>query len=274
MIISNFSGNLGNHLFSYALTRTIAEHNNYEWGFNRVPEFDYLDGQEQLNIFEIDYGKEHNNKYWDVPENYTAWREYYDTYENHLFYPFKPDTFEMEDNTKLFISCGQDARYYDKNKLRAWFKVKEQYQFTFPFFDANHCVINIRGGEYKGIDSLLLRQSYWDHAVRTMRERIPECNFLVISDDTPYAKSIFPNFRVEHYSIGMDYWIIQNAQNLILSNSSFAIIPAWLNQRAKNIIAPFGWARHNITTGYWASSDIWTFGFEFLNREGDINKYV
>lgn len=273
MIISNFSGNLGNHMFIYALTRTVAELNNYAWGFNRIPEFDYLNGEEQLNIFEIDYGEEHSYKYFELPENYGSWKEPMEDMGGYYFHKFSPSVFSIADNTKLFIPCGQDARYYNKEKLRKWFKIKNPEQYTLPFVDNNSCVINIRGGEYKGIPALLLEQSYWDNAIRMMREKIENCKFFVVSDDVPYAQSVFPQFKVEHHSMGMAYWMVQNAPNLIISNSSFAIIPAWLNTNATNIIAPFGWARHNVSQGYWASSSIWTFGFTFIDQKGNIYKY-
>jgi len=44
MITTDLTGNLGNHLFQYALCRTIAEKRGFEWGVNPVPYGDYYNG--------------------------------------------------------------------------------------------------------------------------------------------------------------------------------------------------------------------------------------
>jgi len=45
--------------------------------------------------------------------------------------------------------------------------------------------------------------------------------------------------------------MIRHAKNLIIANSSFYILPALLNRRAEEVIAPKYWARRN--TGVWAT---------------------
>lgn len=296
MITSNMTGNLGNHMFIYALARTVAEHNGYEWGFNPSPEYDYHNGKPQMDFMEIDYGKMHSYKYNETPpwikfnlgsiEMRREWGEKYshiklasDTYD---FHPYQDDVFDIEDNTKLFIRCAQDARYYDKEKLKQWFKIRGENkgiylatlrEFGIPIMNEDVCVINIRGGEYKGISSLILRKEYWQSAIRFMKERNVRMRFVCITDDVPYANDILDfKIPVVHISIGGDYYILNNAKNLIISNSSFAILPTWLNENDPFVIAPKYWARHNVSKGYWASSDIWTFGWNFLDREGRLNE--
>jgi hypothetical protein len=41
MITTNLTGNLGNHMWQYAVCRTIAEKLGYEWGINPSPSHDY-----------------------------------------------------------------------------------------------------------------------------------------------------------------------------------------------------------------------------------------
>jgi len=281
MITSSLTGNFGNHQFIYALTRTVAEKNGYEWGFNPTPEYDYYSGHPQMEFMEIDYGKQHNYTYHEIPEGFTRWDEKFETF-HHVdkvdFQPFDPEVFNIKDNTKLYIRCAQDARYYNKEKLQEWFKIKEDYTLSYEQalieneIDLNNdtCVINVRGGEYLGIPNVLLRNKYWEDSIAFMLRLNPKMNFLVVTDDVSYARSIFP-FKVAHFGIGMDYYIINNAKNLILSNSSFAILPSWLNKNTPFIIAPKFWARHNVSNGYWASSDIWTFNFHFMSPEGALD---
>jgi hypothetical protein len=274
-LISNFSGNLGNHLMTYLLTRTVAEKNGFAFGFNPKPEFDYLQGQSQLDmLFDLDYGEEHPFTYYEVPDGYKSWWESHDDFADYSYQPYQPEVFQLEDNTKLFIRCCQDARYYDKDLVRLWLRTKESGIMDIPFYlDNNTCILNVRGGEYKGLSNLILDKSYWDQAVQRVQEQVENCAFIVITDDVPYAQSLLP-YPAYHFSVAADYTIINNARNLILSNSSFAIVPAWLNQNASLIIAPEWWARYNVSTGYWANSDIWTFGFTFMNRSGVLHKYA
>ena len=284
MILSNFSGNAGNFLHQYALTRTVAELNSYEWGFNPTSEFDYYNGYPQLDFMDIDYGKQHNYTYYEIPEGYSKWEEKCETFyhvDRVDFHSYDPEVFNISDNTKLFIRCAQDARYYDKEKVRKWFKIKEENDAKYKqilddnhiILDENLTIINARGGEYKGIPNVLLRTEYWKDSVNYTLTRNKDMKFLVVTDDVEYSKSIFP-FPVVHFGIGMDYWMINNAKNLILSNSSFAIFPAWLNINNPFVIAPKFWARHNVSNGYWVSSDVWTFGFHFMDREGKLSNGI
>lgn len=288
-ITASLTGNLGNHMWIYAITRTVAEYNKYDWGFNPSPEFDYRNGIPQMDFMDIDYGITHNYKYNDTPpwiEN--EWRENYlhsqyfngDSVDYH---PFQPDIFEIKDNTKLYIRCCQDARYLNKTDVLKWFKIKKDVEKTYKEnfqnimiqagaeYPDDLCVLNVRGGEYKGVQNLLLGRDYWWRAINFMlTNRNKKIKFVIISDDPQYAESLVPTgmkIPVFHTSIGGDYYVINNARNLILSNSSFAIFPTWLNEHNPYVIAPRYWARHNISTGYWANSDIWTFGWLFLDRE-------
>lgn len=286
MLTCELTGNFGNHLVEYVLTRVVAEKNGFKWGFNRTPSHDYYNGKEQLDFLNIDYGIEHYAPYGAFPIGITnTWEEKRETFY-HIdrvdYHPFQPDVFNVCDNTKLIIYCCQDARYYNdyKDKIRGWLSPKEsafvecwkQLYLHNITLDENVCVLNVRGGEYKGIPNVLLRREYWDGAMRLMKLRNQNIKFIIITDDVPYAKELFPEIQdIYHFSIATDYLIINHAHNLILSNSSFAIFPTWLNMtQDKTVIAPRYWARHNVSSGYWASSDIWTFGWWFLDRNGQF----
>lgn len=287
MLTSPLTGNCGNHMFSYAITRTVSEKNRYEFGFNRHPEFDYHQGIPQLDFMELDYGHEHDYKYDDTPSWIdNIWTEKYDTiqyeYEKVNYHPYQPDVFDVEDGTKIVIRCMQDARYFDKEKLKSWFKIKsenaEAYERELRSYDItlddNLCILNVRGGEYLSIPNVLLQKKYWDDAMSIMKDRNHKMRFLCVTDDTRYANQLFDfTIPIIHLSIGGDYYIINNAKNLIISNSSFAIFPTWLNKHDPFVIAPFSWASWNLGTGYWTSSDIWTFHeWNFLDRNKTIHK--
>jgi hypothetical protein len=289
MISCDFTGNCGNHLFQYAITRLVAEKNKYEWGFNPVASNDYYGGKPQIDFMNINYGKQHTARWKEMPEGITdIWEEKFEhfNFENGDsidFHHFQPEIFDVKDNTKLVVRCCQDERYFhdSKEKLKSWFQIKpeniEKYDKILKennvVLNDDLCIINCRGGEYLGIPSLLLESKYWADGINYMRDVNPKMKFLVVTDDPGYARSIFP-YNVVHYGIGMDYYIINQAKNLLISNSSFAIFPTYLNPYNPFVIAPRFWAKHNVSNGYWASSNVYTFKWSFLDRDGGLYHYA
>lgn len=284
MITASFSGNCGNHMFQYAVTRSVAEHNGYSFGFNPRPDYDYYNHYPQLDFLNIDYGEKHDYTYLQTPIGIkNIWNEPMQTFyhvDQVNYHPFSPEIFGIEDCTKLVIPCGQDARYLNKEKVRDWFQIKpeniEQYENKLKendvILDENTCVCNARGGEYRNIPNVLLRRKYWEDSIQIMKNKNPDMKFVFITDDVPYvANHLFQEYPIFHFGIGNDYYCINTAKNLILSNSSFAILPAWINKNDPYVIAPKWWARHNVSSGYWCSSDIFSFDFNFLDREGNLS---
>ena len=115
------------------------------------------------------------------------------------------------------------------------------------------CVINFRGGEYALFKDLFLDWSYWEQAIRMMRTK-GVSDFEVHTDDPELAKKFFPWFDVIsnptishslNANMGYNWRALRYAKHIILSNSSFGILPALLNENAY-VIAPRYWARHNI----------------------------
>ena len=265
MITSDFTGNFGNHMFQYVVTRSIAERKGYNWGFTKYIYGDYFGGISQMDFLDIDYGKE----VVGIEQEYKERIYNLGGHTNvHLY-----DTFdELKDNSKL-VGCWQTEQYFQQDIVRNWLKIKNIESYQNLTTDDDTCVINVRGGEYKGIREVLLPMSYWNNAINYMKSIKPDMKFLVVTDDIGYAKRLFPDFTCYHGGINNDYYIINSARWLILSNSSFAWFPAWLSERAKRIISPKYWARYNVSDGYWASSNIFTKGFEHLNREGNLENY-
>jgi hypothetical protein len=77
-----------------------------------------------------------------------------------------------------------------------------------------------------------------------MKEIDPFMKFEVHTDDPLEAAKFFPEYNIIH-NIGQNWRAVRFAKYLILSNSSFGILPAILNKNAKKIIAPKGWAKRN-----------------------------
>jgi len=268
---------LGNQLWCYVTTRVIALDKGFDFGIQspeklKCNEFMKLDygktviggsGPEGGPPHQLPEGIQHyyNERRINHPKNGVDIR----TYDQNLV--------DIPDNTKI-DGIMQDEEYilHRKAEIRTWLKVKPEYECN-DYADDNTCVINFRGGEYVQISNVFLPQSYWDTAIEKMREINPKFRFVVITDDVVTAKKFFPNYKVFHFSIAKDYAILNSAYYLILSNSSFACFPTWLNVNLKFCIAPKYWSQYNTSDGFWGCSYNMIKGWYYLNREGRLEDY-
>jgi hypothetical protein len=97
--------------------------------------------------------------------------------------------------------------------------------------------------------------------------------FIVITDDVKSAKNYIGDYPCYHVDIGFDFYAINIAKYIILSNSSFGWWAAWLNKKCNLIIAPKYWSRHNVSNGYWSLGDQYTRGFMYMDRNGILSDY-
>lgn len=264
---------LGNQLFCYVTTRVLAADKGLKFGIQSPEKFKGKD------FIKLDFGEKvvggsgpEGGPPHSLPEGI---KHYYS--ERKISHPNGSDLrtydgslVDIPDHTKI-DGVLQDEQYlaYRKDEIREWLKVDPTFE-CHDYASDDYCVINFRGGEYANYPELFLTQKYWNDAISEMRKKNPQMQFVVVTDDVKLAKRFFPKFPVSHKSIANDYVIIKNAHYLILSNSSFAWFPAWLNQNLKFCIAPKYWTRHNISDGYWSCMYNLTTGWEYLDREGKL----
>jgi len=273
--------------FSYAITRAISEHNGYDWGFNPIPEYDMPHDYQsipQFDFLDIDYGKQHSYKRDENPPFIERfWFErveetHYPDGDFYRYFPYQPEIFDVPDNTKMFISNCQNARYYEpiKDDVREWFRIKPENISRYDqvlsdlniVLDDNFCAIHVRGKDFCGDTRILLPLEYYQNAMSIMLKKNPNMKFGVLTDDVKYGKLLFGNsIPVMQNELGCDYYIFNTAKNVILSNSSFTLFPTWLSENQPDVIAPRYWWRYNNSRG-WLSSDIWSFGYRFLDKDG------
>lgn len=278
MITAMLSGNLGNHMFNYAIVRSVAKRTGYQYAFDPVPKYDYLNGKEQMDFLDVDYGPFPSN----VPNKYHEKRVIYNHNGDKVnVQVYDPDVFKVSDNTELVGGCWQSEQYYSKEDLKEWFKIRPEYEQLYKndiaaagiALDENLCTINFRGGEYLGIPQLILKQKYYADAIAYMRSINRDIRFVIITDDIRAASMTIPNIPCFHISIGCDYYILNKTQWSILANSSFSIIPTLNNDNLRKVVAPKYWARHNTSNGYWAIGDQYYKGWEYINRDGKVEDY-
>jgi hypothetical protein len=279
MIVTEFykGQGLGNQLACYITTRVIAKDKGYDFGIMHPENF------KGSNFFKLDYGTKvigghgpEGGPPYKLPEGI---KYYYN--EKKITHPengadirlYDKDLIDILDNTKI-DGLMQDEQYilHRKDEIREWLKVKEKYE-CFDYANENTCVINFRGGEYTRHKDFFIDKNYWINAINNMLKINENFRFIVITDDTYTAKKFFPNYDVFHFSIAKDYVIIKNAKYLILSNSSFAWFPAWLNKDLKFCIAPKYWGRYNTSDGYWSLGQNITNGWMYQDKEGKLYDY-
>lgn len=241
---------LGNQLHRYIATRVLARDNGFDFGMICPENF-------KGSFMKIDMGKP-----IDAPTNPPVIMSLKTFIEKKVVEngidvrSYDPEINFVEDNT-IIDGEFQDPRYFMHRiaEVRDWLQVE-----PIRMWD-NVCVINFRGGEYVGVKDLFLTRDYWDAAIAEMRKTNHEMKFEVHTDDEATARQFFPDFVVKQ-DIGLNWRSIRYAHYLILSNSSFAILPALLNQEVKKVIAPRYWSRRSLKV--WALPQNYYPGWTYL----------
>lgn len=288
MLTATLTGNFGNHLWNYVICRIVAEKLGFEWGINPVATHDYYNGSSQMYFMNIDYGKEVKvngtnqrglNTYEGIPN------EYYDTkkeYRGCCINMYDPNVFNVKDNTMIHLISQSEEYLIDRREdILKWFELKNEYEVEYNnrlsevgiTLDENTCVINFRGGEYRGIPNLILNKDYWSNSINHMLSINPNMRFVIITDDPECAKSYIGNYTCYHFDIGMDFYCINRSKYTIISNSSFGWWAAWLNVVSKLIIAPKYWSQHNVSDGYWGLGDQYVRHFKYMDRNNILSDF-
>jgi len=267
----------GNQLWSYMFTRVLALDKNVEFGIQSPERF------KGAGFLDLDMGQKvigGSGPEGGPPTELPSGIEHYYS-ERVITHPkldvdirtLDPGFQEIMDNTKIEgVFQAEDYILHRKEDIRSWLKYEPE-QLDFNCTDDNMCVINFRGGEYRGNPKIFLRRKYWVDAVAHIKSINPNAKFVVITDDPSAARKFFPKFPIRHYGIHGDYQAINSAAYLILSNSSFAFFPAWLNSRVKVCLAPKYWWAHNESDGYWCCSYNIVRDWTYIDRDGSTYNF-
>lgn len=265
---------LGNQLWNYALARIISDRN--QCGFSILSRQNFKGKQ----FMDIDFGSEPEEGekfYYKEKSEYLAGT---DTDISRT----DPTLLEIKPFTKFDGNC-QSTKYLVgyQDKLRQWIKIKPDYaQYA---TDENVCVIHFRSGDYKKIKDVFLPAEYYQNAMEYVRSLNKDVIFCCVTDEKAVAEKMLPGVKVigsaildekdqnmaSHHRggpIGIDFSLLMNAYYLIIPNSSFSWWASYLNANKKTVVAPKYWARHNVSDGYWSTSDIITDDFTYMGRDG------
>lgn len=230
---------LGNQLANYVTVRCLALDKGFDFGVQFPERF------KGSHFMKLDMGLPVLNGVTTVegdvpdklPEGFTSY--YREAFIDNGDYD--PNIALQGDNTLIHGNL-QGIEYFKhrKDEIDQWLKVEP---LEMP---DDLCVINFRGGEYKYVKDFFLPKSYWHEAIDMMYKINPKMKFEVHTDDPQEAERFFPSFKIIS-GMETNWRVIRYAKYLILSNSSFAILPAWLGEAY--VIAPKGMGRRN--TGEW-----------------------
>ena len=269
---------LGNQLFFYVTARCMAKEKGCDFGcINPGQVGNVFHSNRGMYFMDIDLGTE-------IPaedrDKYTLFHEQddrlymgnsrHDMSNGCYISGADKRLFDIEDNTLIYGNL-QDESYFEKYRddIRSWLHVKEEAE-SYEYTADDICIINIRGGEYTDHPELYLDRKYFLHAIKNMKKINPDMKFMVVTEDEEAAKKLLPEYECHHFDMGKDYVTLKNARYLILSNSSFAIMPVICSTELKYAIAPKYWARHNISDGFWSSEqNIYSF-LHYQDKKGKI----
>ena len=220
-------GRLGNQLFQYAVCKSVALKNKYEYHIPR----DFL-GVTQLKL-KCDLGV----------DNKTVESVFSQTSEN-----IHSDIFNISDNT-LISGFFQSEFYFEeiKNIIKKDFSLEfdqKSEDIINKYNPDEYCYMHIRGGDYKDIDWLLPKK-YYENAKNIILEKNKNIKFLIITDDVDYSRSIFPEHDHISNDIFTDFYILTKCKYMIMSNSSFSWWTTYLNENYKIILGPKRWFNYN-----------------------------
>lgn len=292
-----YGSGIGNQIWHYIVTRLIAERNGYSYG---IMGKDRWKGQA---FMPIDFGEEviggsgpEGGPPETLPEGITNY--YKEHFRRH---PVTNGNVGLPDPTLLNVPDGtkiegtmQRMSYIEEHRERIcdWLSYDESLKFP-EYTHEDCCVIQFRGGDYLTGNSALPPR-YYEMAMDNMRSLTNNGNlkFYVVTDDPTNAKKYIPEGEVvgsaisdekDPYQgsigwykypggpIGIDYAILNQAENVIVSSSTFGFFPAWTNRNAENVIAPKYWFDWNASNGWWRPSEAIVDDWLWMDRDGGLD---
>lgn len=248
MIQVDIQGRLGNHFFQYAMAYASSKSLKTtfrirKWSQSDLSELCMLGSlNTKLNRPSSTFASKFCNKVIDKLYNSKKVVEI-DDFKN----------FIPEDNMK-YLGYFQSDQYFKgfENEIRKEFTFRPEHLSRFKrtysslFEGRSILAVHIRRGDYMdvniphlGTKGLELPLNYYKNNI----EKLKEENTLVVfaSDDIEMVKKEFgqnENYIFSQEDKFLDFILLANANQLILSNSSFSWWAGFLNEKADKIIAP------------------------------------
>lgn len=218
-------GRLGNQMFQYASLKGIARHRGYQFTIPASNNHDEWNDHQLSQCFALDDGIE----YMSVPSQ-SLYQEPYFHFNEALFN-------ECHDGVDL-LGYFQTEKYFSdiREELLNDFSFKEQFDKPLDSYTALH----VRRGDYVNQPQYhpVCSLDYYNNAIKITGGPI-----IVMSDDIAWCKeNIDADIYLEGTSNVYDLYVMSQADNNIIANSSFSWWGAWLNNNHdKVVVSPKNW---------------------------------
>ena len=259
---------LGNQLWNYVALRSICKKLGLGYKVINPQKF------KGKNFLDISYtnslGKNILSKKSEEIEvkNFFYEQLYYDNELQSYACDFDKRIKKIRSNTHI-KGLFQSEKYLFDFDINEFINLKNQLK-TKSKISKNHCILNIRGGEYKRHRNLILPKSYWLNAIENMKNIKSDLIFSIVTDDYNYASKILPNLNIISGNTSDDFYNLLNANYLIVSNSSFAYFPITLGKKPQKVIAPSNWSRFGNLHNRWISPANYYKNWSYQNIKGEI----
>lgn len=275
MIITEFydGQGLGNQLWVYIVTRTIAKRLNIPFLILAPERFkgrDFLD----IELGEVRQIDEVIKMICDNKINIFKETMYLDLELDCFSIDYDDAVLNLKPYTKI-DGYFQSEKYFfgDLTYFKTLLPIKDKW-IGKKYIEDDQCVLNIRGGEYRGVSTLILPKSYWINAMNNMIKKFPNIKeFVIVTDDAEYASKLFPELRQVEQGVAQSYLALHQAKYLIVSNSSFSYFPIKTQLNTPFVIAPLHWARYNNPYQRWSSPANLYADWHWQDNEGILHPY-
>ena len=243
---------LGNQLWVYSSSRSIAEELGVPFILLGVEHFK---GNGFLAIdTEVGISAEEANLVRSTKTYSTHHEElYYDPDLNYVSSSFDESLLKIHGIRKIEGHLQSEQYFFkEPERIRKYITLTHTKSLEIEVPDST-CVINLRGGEYKRHKRFILPEDYWNLAIKNASNEWGITDFIVVTDDYKYAKSLFPKYSITSNSVEKCYRTLYAARHLIISNSTFSYFPIKTSPITKKVIAPQYWARFGNKLNRWAS---------------------
>ncbi len=121
---------------------------------------------------------------------------------------------------------------------------------------ANAVSVHVRGGDYltegtEGVYGSVCGPEYYRRSLALVSERVPDAEFLVLTDDRDYAARVLQNAEREYRFVrdesfdgdpGFDLWVMRTCGNHVIANSTFSWWGAFLGATRGGVtVCPDKW---------------------------------
>jgi hypothetical protein len=272
MVIVRLTGGLGNQMFQYAAGRALADRLGAELlldtrAFGNPLAFqDYTRRAYALSPFKLraKLATAQDLKHWpvwpvEIGMRLRVVRPLFRRWHFESGINYDPTLPALREPVCL-VGYWQSERYFIDiaDRIRADFALAQamsgENARLLELAQSGHSVgLHVRRGDFVSLNDAaqvhgLCSVDYYRRAIGLVRDRYPECRFLVFSDDTPWARAELPLGASAVFVEGnerqpeQDLALMSACRHHIIANSSFSWWAAWLGYSPEQmVIAPTPW---------------------------------